>query len=51
MSAQRNMANNGLNVWVQMNQPIPRGQCGYKEGFMSSRCQCKRFMLHPMNVR
>lgn len=38
------------NVWTQMNYVPPRGQCNFKQSFVSVRCPCLRFMLHPLKV-
>ena len=39
-----------VNVWAQMNYTPPRGPCNFKQGVLSPRCPCLRFMLHPLKV-
>jgi hypothetical protein len=38
------------NVWAQMNYTPPQGPCNFKQGMLSPRCPCLRFMLHPLKV-
>ncbi|ORY07674.1 hypothetical protein BCR34DRAFT_542592 [Clohesyomyces aquaticus] len=45
------MATNAApNVWTQMNYVPPRGQCNFKPSYLSARCPCLRFMLHPLKA-
>ncbi|CAD0090712.1 unnamed protein product [Aureobasidium mustum] len=35
-------------VWSSMNYTPPRGSCNFKNGMISNKCPCLRFMLHPV---
>jgi hypothetical protein len=37
-------------VWSSMNYTPPRGSCNHKNGMISNKCPCLRFMLHPVKV-
>ncbi|KAI4766018.1 hypothetical protein E4T52_00330 [Aureobasidium sp. EXF-3400] len=37
-------------VWSSMNYTPPRGSCNYKNGMISNKCPCLRFMLHPVKA-
>ncbi|KEQ85761.1 hypothetical protein M438DRAFT_333710 [Aureobasidium pullulans EXF-150] len=37
-------------VWSSMNYTPPRGSCNHKNGMISNKCPCLRFMLHPVKA-
>jgi hypothetical protein len=37
-------------VWSSMSYTPPRGSCNFKNGMISNKCPCLRFMLHPVKV-
>ncbi|THV91281.1 hypothetical protein D6D02_00829 [Aureobasidium pullulans] len=37
-------------VWSSMSYTPPRGSCNHKNGMISNKCPCLRFMLHPVKA-